>query len=221
MLMSAKPISESLKELLKNMKTQRETPDFVCQKLISKLPITDRIRIIEPSIGEGKIIHYLFDNYNLGGVTVVGIELNKERITKAGQNLTDEFLNSPKQRHVQERNNLYLYQEDFLKNSFSLLKNPDRKILNTSMPFDVAIACPPFKNNLDLAHIQLMYDSLKHKGMMASLTSPYWMTNNEPHQIEFRKWLESKDYQLEMLPDNTFIERDKTVPTAIITIYKR
>lgn len=55
---------------------------------------------------------------------------------------------------------------------------------------------------------------------MVSLTSPYWITNNESHQIEFREWLEDKNYQLEILPDNSFVEKDKTVPTAIITIKK-
>ncbi len=56
---------------------------------------------------------------------------------------------------------------------------------------------------------------------MVTLTSPYWLTNNEPIQVEFRKWLEGKDYYMQMLPDNSFIEKGKSVPTAILKIYKK
>jgi len=82
------------------------------------------------------------------------------------------------------------------------------------------IACPPFKANIDLKHIQIMYSLLAKDGILVSLTSPYWLTNNESHQIEFRKWLEDKNYYLKMLPDNSFMEKGKTEPTALIKIYK-
>lgn len=184
------------------MKTQRETPDFVCQKLLGKLPITDGIKILEPSAGEGKIIQYLLENYSIKNCDIILHELNKERISKAQQ-----ILDSLNKSH-----DIFYYQQDFLKT---------REELGSSFPYDVIVACPPFKNNVDIEHIKLMYDLLRNKGMMATLTSPYWVTNNEPHQIEFRKWLEGKDYQLELLPDDTFIEKGKTVPSAILTIYKR
>jgi hypothetical protein len=193
------------------MNTQRETPDFVCRKLLGKLPITDRVRILEPSIGEGKIIRYLFDHFHLKGVTVIGSELNKERLQTAKINLA-EFIEGESLTRNRDDNKVVLFQEDFLKG---------KETINATVHYDIVVACPPFKNNVDLEHIKLMYELLRHKGMMSTLTSPYWLTNNEPHQVEFRKWLEGKDYQLEMLPDNTFIEKDKTVPTAILTIYKR
>ena len=87
--------------------------------------------------------------------------------------------------------------------------------------FDVIIAAPPFNGNADLLHIHKMYRLLKPGGLIVTLTSPYWLTNNESHQTDFRKFLEGKDHSVEMLPDMTFIEKKKTVPTAILTLRKK
>lgn len=82
------------------------------------------------------------------------------------------------------------------------------------------IAAPPFKNNIDLLHITKMYSLLAPQGVLVTLTSPYWTINNEIHQVEFREFLKDKTYQLEMLPDNTFVEKGKTVPTMILKLVK-
>ena len=87
--------------------------------------------------------------------------------------------------------------------------------------YERIIACPPFKKNIDLLHIRKMYHCLKRKGIMVSLTSPYWLTNNEAHQVEFREWLKDKEYYLQMLPDNSFMERGATVPTGVLKILKK
>jgi hypothetical protein len=65
-----------------------------------------------------------------------------------------------------------------------------------------------------------MYDLLDDNGIIITLTTPYWTTNNETHQVQFRKFLEDKKYTLKMLPDMTFFEKNKTVPTALLTIEK-
>ncbi len=83
------------------------------------------------------------------------------------------------------------------------------------------IAAPPFKGNADLQHIMQMYDLLHQSGQLVSLTSPYWLTNNEPLQVEFREWLKDKRHTMQMLPDMSFSERERTVPTAIIKIWKQ
>ena len=87
--------------------------------------------------------------------------------------------------------------------------------------FDVILAAPPFNGNFDLIHIVNMYRLLKPGGIIVTLTSPYWLTNNEEHQVAFRSFLDGKDHSLEMLQDNTFIEKKKTVPTAILTLRKK
>lgn len=86
--------------------------------------------------------------------------------------------------------------------------------------YDKVIACPNFRDNVDVNHIMKMYDCVKPGGWIVSLTSPLWMTGNSPRQVEFRAWLADKEYDVTMLPDNSFMEDGMTVPTAIITICK-
>lgn len=86
--------------------------------------------------------------------------------------------------------------------------------------FDIIIAAPPFNNNVDVEHIQKMYSVLENGGIIVTLTTPYWMTNNEPHQVQFREWLKDKYHKFEMLPDMTFVEKGKTVPTGILILKK-
>lgn len=99
--------------------------------------------------------------------------------------------------------------------------NADFLVWNNDKKYDRIIACPPFKGNCDILHIRKMYDLLKPKGIVVTLTSPLWILNNEPLQVEFREWLKDKNYSMEMLPDNSFVEKDKTVPTMILKIYKK
>ena len=86
--------------------------------------------------------------------------------------------------------------------------------------FDTIIAAPPFKGNSDCLHIMKMYEHLREGGCMVTLTSPYWMTNNEQHQVLFRQWLDDKNHSLYKVPENTFIERKGNVPTMILKILK-
>jgi hypothetical protein len=65
-----------------------------------------------------------------------------------------------------------------------------------------------------------MYDLVKQGGIVSSIMSPYWMTGNSDLQIEFRQWLGDKNYTIDILPDNTFMESGNTVPTIIIKIKK-
>lgn len=86
--------------------------------------------------------------------------------------------------------------------------------------YDAVIACPTYKNNVDVIHIMHMYDFVKPGGFVLSLTSPFWTTRNDDHQVEFRKWLEDKKYSMVMLHDNSFVEKHKTQPSMLIKIYK-
>lgn len=110
---------------------------------------------------------------------------------------------------------------DILKTKFPNAIHGDFLKVELLRKYYLIIAAPPFKGNVDLTHIMKMYDSLYHNGTLVSLTSPYWLTNNEPLQVEFREWLKDKKHTLEILPDMSFSERGKTVPTAIIEIWKQ
>lgn len=181
------------------MKQIRETSDFVCAKMLSKVSLFRGMFVLEPSIGEGKIIEYLIkQNQGRFHFKITGVELNDERYEKCKSNLLPLINEDPS-------NDLILYKANFLTFESNIL-------------YDAIIACPPFKDNVDLLHIRKMYEMLRCDGILVSLTSPYWITNNESHQIEFRNWLKDIDYQFELLPDNTFMEKGKNVPTGIITI---
>ena len=109
---------------------------------------------------------------------------------------------------------------EVLKSKFTNSIHGDFMKLDFHQNFDVIIAAPPFNNNVDVEHIQKMYSLLAKDGIIVTLTTPYWMTNNEPRQVQFREWLKDKDHKFEMLPDMTFVEKGKTVPTGILILKK-
>jgi hypothetical protein len=91
---------------------------------------------------------------------------------------------------------------------------------DTEKRYDYIIACPNFKDNIDVEHIMHMYKFLKVGGSVVSLTHPAWTIQNSKRQLIFRMWLEGKRYYLKMLKDNSFVENYKTQPSMIIRIDK-
>ena len=86
--------------------------------------------------------------------------------------------------------------------------------------YDRVIGAPNFKDNIDCAHVMKMYECIKQDGIVISIMSPLWMTQDSPLQIEFRAWIQNKRYTITMLPDNSYMEEGKTVPTILIKIEK-
>lgn len=93
-------------------------------------------------------------------------------------------------------------------------------LFNPDYQYDYVIGAPNFRDNIDCKHVMKMYELLKPNGTLVSIMSPYWTTGDSELQITFRKWLEGKTYSIEMLPDNSFMEEGKTVPTITIEIVK-
>jgi hypothetical protein len=182
------------------MKKQRETPDFlvdeICDMIEKTIPLDDLYEsdyVLEPSAGEGKLMMELANRLafsRLRRKNFICVELNKEKAARCLE-LNFETIHG-----------------DFLKHDFGNQK------------FRIIAAAPPFINNIDVEHIQKMYDLLLPDGIIVTLTSPLWMVNNEPHQVAFREFLKNKWYSMKMVPDNTFMEKGKTVPTAILKIEK-
>ena len=86
--------------------------------------------------------------------------------------------------------------------------------------YDRVIGAPTFKDNIDCAHVMKMYECTKPGGRIVSIMSPNWMTQDSELQVKFREWLQDKSYKITMLPDNSYMEDGKTVPTILITIDK-
>lgn len=181
------------------MKTQRETPNWLIAKMIRLLDVRNNQRILEPSCGEGKIINKLIDYSNSLDLDlhISGIELNEEKFNSCSLNI--KKLQKP----------VILKHGDFLNT------NPN------SYKFNRIIACPPFKNGLDQRHIIHMYDLLQDNGIIVTLTNhSKWMVGSTNGSQIFREWLSKLDHKLIILPDNTFIEKHKSVPTSILMIKK-
>lgn len=109
--------------------------------------------------------------------------------------------------------------EILLKNGYKVV-GTDFLTFNTEKKYDAIIACPTYKNNIDIEHIMHMYDLLKNDGVLISLTHPLWTVKNSENQRKFRKWLEDKNYYMVMLHDYSFIENHETQPSMIIKIIK-
>lgn len=86
--------------------------------------------------------------------------------------------------------------------------------------YDRVIGAPNFKDNIDCEHVMKMYECTKPGGKIISIMSPYWMTENSELQVKFRKWLQDKSYTITILPDNSYMEGGKTVPTILINLEK-
>jgi len=86
--------------------------------------------------------------------------------------------------------------------------------------YDFIVAAPPFKGNSDCLHIMKMYEHLKSGGTVVTLTSPNWVNNNEPHQIQFRNWLDTVPHSLYKVKENSFVEKKGNIPTMILKLTK-
>lgn len=93
-------------------------------------------------------------------------------------------------------------------------------LFKPTIQYDYVIGAPNFRDNIDCMHVMKMYECVKPGGKVVSIMSPEWLTGEKQMQIEFREWIKNKKYQMIMLPDNSFIENSKTVPTIIIEIIK-
>ncbi len=109
--------------------------------------------------------------------------------------------------------------EELIKNGFKLVGN-DFFMFDPKIKYDCVIGAPNFRDNIDCEHVKKMFDCTKNGGRVVSIMSPHWMIGETKRQIEFRNWIKDKKYHIEMLPDYSYIENGKTVPTIIIRIEK-
>lgn len=111
------------------------------------------------------------------------------------------------------------FRETLIEKGFNVIGS-DFFQLQPNPIYDFVIATPTYKNNIDIEHIQHMYEFLKVGGKIISLTYPAWLTSDVSSSANFRTWLLDKNYSMRMLKDNSFVENYKTQPSLIITITK-
>lgn len=174
-----------------------ETSQYIISKLLNQIPhfpkrvLTNRrLRILEPSAGTGRLARALRSTRD---AIVDCCEYNKE--------LAEEL----------KRDGFHVPVRDF----FQFQPNaPDASHLGSG--YDYVVAVPPYKDNEDTTHIMHMYRHCKPGGKVISLTLPYWTTGIFSVQREFRQWLADKDYRLQFIEDESYVN----CPKAIIIINK-
>jgi 16S rRNA G966 N2-methylase RsmD len=171
------------------MKTKRDTSKEVSEIIFNQIDdYSERLRILEPSAGEGNLIDYI--SYKLKRkFNIDVIELNTDKVNI----LKDKGYN--------------VIGRDYIKTIIT-------------EQYDLILACPPFKDNVNLDHIQKMYGDVKLGGTIITLCNTQWIIDNNEKSFKFREFLSKVEYSMIMLPDNSFIEKDKTVPTILIKIKK-
>ena len=86
--------------------------------------------------------------------------------------------------------------------------------------YDRIIANPPFSNNQDENHIQVMYKLLKPKGRLVTVSSTHWQNAKEKKSQQFREWISKVKAEVIEVPEGTFKESGTMIPTLIIVINK-
>lgn len=183
------------------MKTIRKTSYDVAKSIFNEVKELNlkKLTILEPSAGSGDLLDNIIKLFN---------EKNYKQYFKLIPQLIDCIETNDERREILTLKGYGVIGKDFLTHQFE-------------NEYDLILACPPFKNGIDIVHIQKMYKVLKKGGKIVTLTHPRWLMENYLSEaIEFRKFLSDKKYKLKLLPDNSFIEKGKNVPTCILVIDK-
>ena len=86
--------------------------------------------------------------------------------------------------------------------------------------YTTIIANPPFTKNQDIEHLREMYEHLEDGGRVVCITSESWTFGNQKKQVEFREWLETKNYHLFKIESGEFKESGTQVGGRIVVIDK-
>lgn len=91
------------------------------------------------------------------------------------------------------------------------------KRIEASASYNVVAAVPPYKDSMDCTHIKHMYDFLVPGGKLISYTLPIWATGGFTIHRDFRGWLHQKDFRIEFLEDESYVN----CPKALLIITKQ
>jgi len=102
---------------------------------------------------------------------------------------------------------------------FRLLGDDFLKECDTS--YDKIVANPPFAKNADVDHIRKMYDCLKDKGRLVSISSKHWQMSQNKKELQFQGWLKKVKATVKEIDPGTFKESGTMVGGLIIIINKK
>lgn len=82
------------------------------------------------------------------------------------------------------------------------------------------VANPPFTKNQDIIHIYKMFEALNSNGRLVTLASKHWKQSSGKKEIEFKKWLNSKNAKIIDIEAGEFKKSGTNIATCILIINK-
>lgn len=167
------------------------TPAALADRLVELANPSEKDAILEPSAGQGAIIHAINRYLSIEPDEIFCYELMPLNVTFLGK-----------------IGNVSMLGEDFLKH-------------DSNNKFDVIIANPPFTKNQDIDHIRHMFACLKESGTLVTVCSPHYRRTSGKKETEFKNWLQQLGAEIIDVPAGTFKESGTSIATVIIKIHKR
>lgn len=168
------------------------TPSHLAETMVNIADIEEYDMILEPSAGQGAIINAIHKFHPVQLVHYCELmPLNRTFLDKLA--------------------NVQYITNNFLK----LSQNKTMKGL-----FHKIIANPPFSNNQDIDHIQVMYDVCAPGGRIVSIASKHWQYASENKCKIFRHWLNEIDSDVQEIAAGEFKDSGTNIQTCMITINK-
>jgi predicted RNA methylase len=146
------------------------TPEPLANDLVAYGHIMPGHRVLEPSAGDGALVHHIL---KYEPADVVAVEIREESLDR---------LRAMGTRHG-VKSGLQVNRADFL-----TLTPQDLGGL-----FDVIVMNPPFAKDQDLAHIRHAWQFLKPGGQLVSLSAPGWTYSTTGKRGAFAKFVKEMD----------------------------
>ncbi len=169
-----------------------ETPEKIASLLVQSIPAVFASRILEPSAGLGRLVRAVRTRFPEATVTCV--EKNQRNV---GQ-LRATFAN---------HDDVDVMEADFLE-----LSPHDIGL------FDAILMNPPFANQADIDHVTHALSFLQEGGSLAAIMSAGVTSNSSRKAERFRRLVQERKGQWQMLPEKAFTESGTNVNTVMVVI---
>lgn len=175
------------------------TPADLAGRMVGLLDIRADMHVLEPSVGNGRLIWEALDRNAL----VTAVEIDKALCAELAQTICG---------------GLHVFNADFME------WRPVSRI-----PIDRVIMNPPFSGNQDIAHVTRALGFLRPGGTLVAIMSRHFTFANDGPSKDFRALIDYpqcrpygkvSDATVETLSDNTFKSEGTGVGAVLVTITK-
>lgn len=185
------------------------TPPALARDIVRTLSVGDGAWVLEPSAGDGRIVHALLD---LTPASVLAVELDAARAWRCGTMLR-EWRTSPAGPAMERGTWLA---GDFLDQSFGALT---AHVPSGFVGFDAVVMNPPFVRGPlgdHLDHVRHAFGMLRPEGTLVAILPAGVKFRQDRRHREFREWFEQWGGTLRELQPLTFRESGTDVQTVVL-----